>query len=230
MGSQVNLLKSLPKTIRTSKMLEERKQVKLDGGDSISQMYGREYFDGHRKYGYNGYHKDDRWSSVADDIIKHYILLAGADSGAGSKVLDVGCAKGYLVEELCDAGMNAYGIDVSKYAVQNCSMDMVGRIHHGNILNLHFPDNSFDLVLCINVVHNIDEWMLHLAFKELQRVSKKDCFITVDSYRTEEEEAIFEDWVLTAKSHGYPYWWLDKFKEYGYTGDYDFTIWTSGCD
>ena len=126
--------------------------------------------------------------------------------------------------------MNAYGIDISKYAVQNCSMGMVGCIHHGNILNLHFPDNSFDLVLAINVVHNLDERFLHLAFKEIQRVSKKDCFITVDSYRTEEEEAIFEDWVLTAKSHGYPYWWLDKFKEYGYTGDYDWCVWSKGYD
>lgn len=224
MGMKLSLLKSLPTVIRDPKLLEARRKVRINEGTHISCMFGEIYFDGDRKYGYGGYHKDDRWLPVAKDIIDYYKLHPDA------VILDVGCAKGFLAEALCGLGMNAYGLDVSKYAVQNCSMDMVGRIHHGNILNLHFPDNSFDLVLCINVVHNIDEWMLYLAFKELQRVSKKDCFITVDSYRTEEEEAIFEDWCLTAKSHGYPYWWLDKFKEYNYTGDYDFTIWTSGCD
>ncbi len=182
------------------------------------------YFDGDRKYGYGGYYKDERWIPVADDIIKHYILLAGAYSGAGSKVLDVGCAKGYLVEELCDAGMNAYGIDISKYAVQNCSMDMVGRIHHGNILNLHFPDNSFDLVLGFAVIHNIDERFLHLAFKEIQRISKGPCFITVDSYYNEKQKEQFEAWCLTAKSYGPPSYWLDKFAKFDYRGDWDFII------
>ena len=225
MGQQINLLESLPRVIRDPKLLEARRKVKGDGEAFISCMYGHDYFDGDRKYGYGGYYRDERWWPVAQDIVKYYKLNTW-----GSKVLDVGCAKGYLVEALWDLGMNVYGLDVSRYAVKNCPMDMVGRIHRGDILDIHFPDDSFDLVLAINVVHNIDEKHLYLAFKELQRVSRKDCFITVDSYRNEEEKAIFEDWVLTAKSHGYPSWWLNKFAECNYTGDYDFTIWTSGYD
>ncbi len=224
MGMKLDLLKSLPTVIRDPKLLEARRKVKEDGEAFLSCMYDYAYFDGDRKYGYGGYYPDDRWIPVAKDIISYYGLQPG------SKVLDVGCAKGYLVEALDEFGMNAYGIDISRYAVKNCSLDMVGRIHRGDILDLHFPDNSFDLVLSINIVHNLDEEHLSLAFKELQRVSRKDCFITVDSYRNEEEKAIFEDWVLTAKSHGYPYWWLNKFKEHGYIGDYDWCIWSKGYD
>ncbi len=229
MGMKLDLLKSLPTVIRDPKLLEARRKVKEDGEAFISQLYGKEYFDGDRKYGYGGYYKDERWYPVAKDIISYY-GLSYYDLHPGSKILDVGCAKGYLVETLCDYGTDAYGIDISRYAVKNCSVDMVGRIHRGDILDLHFPDDSFDLVLALNVVHNIDEKYLRMAFKELQRVSRKDCFITVDSYRNEEEKAIFEDWCLTAKSYGPPSWWLDKFKEYDYTGDYDFTIWESGYE
>jgi cyclopropane fatty-acyl-phospholipid synthase-like methyltransferase len=221
---QINLLKSLPRVIRDPKLLEARRQVKEDGEAFISSMYGYDYFDGDRKYGYGGYYRDERWYPVAKNIISHYDLHPDA------KVLDTGCAKGYLVEAVCDLGMNAYGLDVSRYAVKNCPLGMVGRIHRGDILDLHFPDNSFELVLSINVVHNIDEKHVPLALQELQRVSTGNCFITVDSYRTLEEKAIFEDWVLTAKTHGYPDWWREKFAECGYDKDYDFTIWESGYE
>ena len=50
-------------------------------------MYGKEYFDGPREYGYGGYKYDGRWINVAKDIIKHFNL------SKGQKVLDVGCAK-----------------------------------------------------------------------------------------------------------------------------------------
>ncbi len=218
MGMKLDLLKSLPTVIRDPKLLKARRKVKEEGHASISCMYEEDYFDGDRKYGYGGYYKDDRWYQVAIDIISHY------DLRNDQRILDVGCAKGYLVEELWQLGQDAYGIDISRYAVKNCSVDMVGRIHRGDILDLPFPDDSFDLVLCFGTIHNIDEKFLPTAFKEIQRVSRKDCFITVDSYRNEEEKAIFEDWCLTAKSHGYPYFWIDKFRECGYTKDYDFII------
>ena len=224
MGMKLDLLKSLPTVIRDPKLLEARRQVKINEGTHISCLFGEVYFDGDRSYGYGGYYKDDRWIPVAKDIISHYGLHPDAKLFKNFTVLDVGCAKGYLVEALLDLGVDAYGIDVSKYAVQNCSMDMVGRIHCGNILYLPFPDNSFDLVLGFAVLHNIDEKLLHLAFKEVQRVSKGPCFITVDSYYNEKQKQEFEAWCLTAKSYGPPSYWLDMFEQCNYIGDYGFII------
>lgn len=221
---QINFLSALPTVIRDPKLLEARRKVKEDGEDFISRMYGREYFDGDRKYGFGGYFYDERWIPVAKRMISHYNLHPG------SRILDIGCAKGFLVQEFRNLGMEAFGLDVSRYAVQNCLVDTIGYIHRGDILDLHFNDDSFDLVLCLGVIHNLDEDHLPLAFKEVQRVSKGPCFITVDSYHTKEQEKIFLEWVLTAKSHGYPSWWLDKFKECGYTKDYDWVVWESGYE
>jgi SAM-dependent methyltransferase len=214
---QIDLLRSLPRTIRDKKLLEERREVKELGDDTISRLYGYDYFDGHRKYGFGGYHYDGRWIPVAKNIREHYKLNPGA------LVLDVGCAKGYLVHALYHEGMQAFGVDISRYALRHCPTDIIGRISYGDILDLCYPDNSFDLVISINTIHNIHESLISLCFKEILRVSKKHCFITVDSYYTEEQRKDFEAWCLTAKTHMYPEEWVKTFKENNYTGDYWFT-------
>ena len=71
-------------------------------------------FDGPRKFGYGGYVYDGRWKSVAKRIVKEYNLKKG------SKVLDVGCGKGFLVKDLINLGIDAYGLDISEYAIKNC--------------------------------------------------------------------------------------------------------------
>ena len=74
-----------------------------------------------RKYGYGGYsYIPGRWSSVADQIIKDYNLKEG------SKILDVGCGKGYLLKELKSKikGLNVFGFDIPKYAIDNSHEDI----------------------------------------------------------------------------------------------------------
>ncbi len=60
----------------------------------IAKQYGREYWDGDRRFGYGGYNYDGRWKPVAEALIKEYKL------GEEAKVLDVGCGKGFLMHEL----------------------------------------------------------------------------------------------------------------------------------
>jgi cyclopropane fatty-acyl-phospholipid synthase-like methyltransferase len=219
MTRKINLLKSLPKTKRSKKLLEERKKVKASGDDVISRLYGYDYFDGSRAYGYNGYHYDGRWIQVAKDIIEHYNLHQGA------KILDIGAAKGFLVYDFCNQGMDAFGVDISRYACQHCPTSIVGRLHCGDIIDLqHFPSNTFDLVVSLATIHNVEQSVLYLAFKEINRIAKKNIFITVDAFRDEKEMEEFESWNLTAKSYGLPSWWLEKFAEYNYVGDYNWII------
>jgi SAM-dependent methyltransferase len=216
--AQVNLLRKLPVTKRNTALLTERNRVKKFGEhNAISRLFGFDYFDGHRKYGYGGYRYDGRWIPVAKDIIEHYKLNPGA------RVLDIGCAKGFLVHALYNQGVQAFGVDISRYALKHCPTDIIGRVNYGDILDLCYPDDSFDLVLCINVIHNLPKGLIHLGFKEVQRVSKKYCFITVDSYYTEEQRKEFESWCLTAKTHMYPEEWVETFKQHDYIGDYWFT-------
>ena len=217
MGERVNLLRSLPISTRN---LKARRDGKSDEVVRVSSQFGEMYFDGPREYGYGGYRYDGRWAPVARDIVDHFNLKPG------DRVLDVGCAKGFLVKDLLAAcpGINAFGIDVSTYALTHCEPEVIGRLHRGSADDLPFPDGSFDAVISINTVHNLDRAGCVKALEEMQRLAPGRGFLRVDSYATSEQRALFEDWVLTARFHDYPEGWLTVFQEAGYTGDYDWTI------
>ncbi len=152
--------------------------------------------------------------------MKHYDLVFDHDN---SRILDIGCAKGFLVSELC-RNADAYGLDISQYALRNCRTDVVGRLHLGSAHQLNFPDDSFDLVLSINTLHNLPRQLVKRSLQEIMRVSRGKAFIQVDSYHTPDEKERFEDWVLTSEFHGYPKDWLQLFSEAGYDGDYAWTV------
>jgi len=214
-GSEVDLLRSIP---RPKRNLSQRSESRSQEIIAESKKYGQMYFDGPRDYGYGGYRYDGRWKSVAVDIIEHFNLVQG------SRVLDVGAAKGFLVKELLDLGIDAYGVDISEYAVMNCHPDVVGRMHVASADHLCFPDQSFAAVLAIDVIHNLPRQRAAVALREVQRLSNGRAYVRVDSYRTPEEKQVFEGWVLTAEYHGYPQEWLQLFSEAGYSGDYSWTI------
>ena len=213
--AEINLLRSLPKGKRNVK---SRETAKTEEHIRISREYGEMYFDGSREYGYGGYSYDGRWQPVAKDIVKHFNLKPG------DRVLDIGCAKGFLVKDLLALGIDAYGIDVSNYALMNCEPEVVGRLQIGSADNLPFPSNSFAAVISINTIHNLPYKQCVTAVKEMQRLAPGKGFIQVDSYRTPEQKEIFESWVLTAMYYGYPEEWIKLFQEAGYTGDWYWTI------
>ena len=186
----------------------------------ISKEYGELYFDGPRDYGYGGYRYDGRWQPVAKDIVAHFGLTVG------SRVLDVGCAKGFLVKDLLSAcpGLEAFGLDISEYALLNCEPEVIGRLHLGSAEKLPFPDGSFDAVICLNTIHNLPRERCITALQEIERLAPGRGFVTVDSYRTEEQRDLFVEWVLTAEHHDFPDGWIALFDEAGYSGDYNWTI------
>jgi ubiquinone/menaquinone biosynthesis C-methylase UbiE len=215
--AEVDLLRALPKTKRN---IEKRKEAKDPAVVAIAKQYGEMYWDGPREYGYGGYKYDGRWRPVARDIIAHFGLKPG------DRVLDVGCGKGFVVKDLmleC-SGLEAFGLDVSLYAITHAPEELTGRLHLGTGERLPFPDDSFDCVLSLNTIHNFPRPRAIKAMQEIQRVSGGSAFVQVDSYLTPEQKEIFESWVLTAEFHDYPDGWVKLFEEAGYTGDYYWTI------
>jgi SAM-dependent methyltransferase len=214
--AEINLLNKYPKSKRNIKARTTHK----DENRAIALKFGMEYFDGTREQGYGGYKYDGRWVAIAEDFVKFYGLKPG------DRVLEIGCAKGFLVKDLMKVcpGLEVFGVDISDYAVINCEPEVVGRIHQGNAKNLKFPDNSFDLAISINTVHNLERDECIYALREMQRVSPKAGYVQVDAYRSAAERKIFEDWMLTAKTYGMPSDWLKILEYAGYKGDYYWTI------
>jgi ubiquinone/menaquinone biosynthesis C-methylase UbiE len=215
--NRVELLRALPKITRN---IKQRAAVKDPNIVALARQYGEMYWDGPREYGYGGYRYDGRWRPVARDIIGHFRLERGM------RVLDVGCGKGFLVKDLmleCP-GLEAFGLDISHYALLRCPPEIVGRLHLGSASSLPFPDRSFDAVLSVNTIHNLSRADAVKAMREIERLSGGRAFVQVDSYLSPEQREMFESWVLTAQFHDYPDGWLKLFAEAGYSGDYDWTI------
>jgi ubiquinone/menaquinone biosynthesis C-methylase UbiE len=216
--AEIDLLRALP---RIKRNVTARAEAKSPDIVRVAREYGEMYFDGPRSHGYGGYRYDGRWRPVARDIIAHFGLKPGM------RVLDVGCAKGFLVKDLmleCP-GLEPFGLDISAYALTRAEPEVIGRLHRGSADDLSiFPDAAFDAVLSLNTLHNLDRAGVVKALAEIQRISRGRAFVQVDSYLTPEQKALFEDWVLTARFHDYPPVWLSVFDEAGYTGDYFWTI------
>ena len=215
--AELDLLRALP---RSKRDIRRRAQAKDPAVIAAARQYGELYWDGPRDYGYGGYRDDGRWRPVAKDMIAQYQLKPGM------RVLDVGCGKGFLVKALlleCP-GLAAFGLDLSRYALDHAPEEIIGRLHLGRAESLPFPDASFDLVVSLNTLHNLPRSAAVRALAEIERIGRGAAFVVVDSYRTAEQKEIFESWVLTAEFHDYPDGWLKVFKEAGYTGDWNWTI------
>ena len=218
MCAEINLLKNYPNSKRN---LEERSLGTDEQTRSIAREFGKDFFDGERKFGYGGFSYNKRfWQPVVPDLINHWNL------NSSSSLLDVGCAKGFFLHDLSIMipGIKVKGIDISQYAIDNTIETMTDYCQYGNAYNLEFQDNSFDIVFSINTVHNLEIEECKVAIKEIERVSKKGSFITVDAYETEDEKERMFKWNLTAKTILSKKDWINVFNECGYTGDYHWFI------
>ena len=86
--------------------------------------------------------------------------------------------------------------------------------------HMPFPDKSFDVVISVTTVHNLERAELIQSLKEIERVARHGSFITIDAYHDEAEKARMHAWNLTAKTVLHVDEWRELFKEAGYTGDY----------
>ena len=208
MGIEIDLLQ-WPKATRNRVSTPEARE--------IARRFDREFFDGDRANGYGGYKYDGRWKAVARRFCLIYLLKPGAT------VFDVGCGKGFLVQDFRDIGIHASGVDVSEYAIANCMPEVKEYVGVGNAKDL-FPRhaNEFDLVISINTIHNLERDECAKALREIERVSRKNAYIVVDGYRNDAEKRAMEAWNLTAKTMLHVDEWRELFKENGYSGDYSF--------
>ena len=183
-----------------------------------AKSYGYDYWDGDRRFGFGGYKYDGRWRSVAEKIAAHYTLKPG------DRVLDVGCGKGFLLYEMTQAipGLKIKGIDISEYAVENSKEEIRKNLEVGDAVSLPFGDNSFDLIISLNTLHNLQCYDLDKALSEIERVGKKNKYIVVESYRNEEEKVNMMCWVLTGECFFSPKEWEWWFNHSGYSGDHGF--------
>jgi len=214
MGKEIDLLVNYPKTKRN---LEERLASKTESDRAIARQFGRDFFDGDRNHGYGGFsYLSKFWHPVIPTFQQHWSL------DKDSSVLDVGCAKGFMLHDLTQLipGIKVKGVDISQYAIEQAMGDMKPHLQVANAIDLPFEDKLFDVTISINTVHNLERDECATALQEIERVSRIGSFITVDAYRNEEEKERMYAWNLTAKTIMSVDEWVIFFKKIGYTRDY----------
>ena len=214
MNREVNLLKFYPQSKRP---IDDRGNLITEQDRAIARKFDVEYFDGDRLTGYGGYNYNPRfWTDTVAHIKDFYHL------DDNSKILDIGCAKGYMMHDLSllIPGAEIKGVDVSNYAKENSIESMQDNIVVANANNLPFPDDYFDLVIAINTLHNLPLIDCKQAFREINRVTKNNSFVMNDAWRDAKGKQSMLKWNLTALTYMSCDDWEELFKEVDYKGDY----------
>lgn len=200
-NSEKKIATKAPKT----ETIKETKP-KLTEIDKLSQIYDKDYFEngvGTKKSNYFDY-SWARLGSYFQKTAKHIV-----NKFSPSSVLDVGCAKGFLVKALVELGVDAYGVDPSEYAFNEVPADIKGRTVIGAAQQLHDEDNSFDLVTCFDVLEHIPEKDVPQVLSEMLRVSKQWLIIRVVTKELP-NDVDANHAIIREKD-----WWIEKIKEAG---------------
>jgi ubiquinone/menaquinone biosynthesis C-methylase UbiE len=215
--SEINLLTSHPYIKRN---YDERAKEKTPEIVRVAKQFGKEFFDGQREYGYGGYKYDGRWKNVIKNMEKHWGFSDDVS------VLDVGCAKGFFLHDFIELfpKSTVAGIDVSEYALLNSMPSVKPKLKLGSAEELPFDDNSFDLVISVNSIHNLPMEKCKQAIREVTRVSRRYSYVTLDAWKNEQQRKNLMKWILTAETYMHVDEWEKLFLELGYYGDYGWCI------
>jgi ubiquinone/menaquinone biosynthesis C-methylase UbiE len=217
MGRLLNIVTPLHKQAQRdylARMVDDKVHCMLK-----AKEYESDYWDGDRRYGYGGYkYMAGRWKPVAQALIDTYGLKAG------SRVLDVGCGKAFLLHEMqqIEPGLELVGFDISRHGLASKHPDFKGSLFRYRAQDRYpWGDKSFDLVISLGCLHNLKVYELQTAVGEIERVGKNK-YIMLESFRNELEQFNLQCWALTAEAFFDTASWIWLYNHFGYTGDYEF--------
>ena len=166
---------------------------------AIFPLYDEYYY---VHYSGRPYQREEGWLTFFDQIAKRII-----EQFEPKKVLDAGCAWGFLVEAFRNRGVEAFGVDISEYAIQNVHPDIKPYCWLGSITE-PFPEN-YDLITCIEVLE-------HLPRAEAEKA--------IENFCTHANEIVlsstpFEYKDVTHINIHDPEYWAEQFARYGFYRD-----------
>jgi SAM-dependent methyltransferase len=131
-------------------------------------LYGESYFEGRGSNywwtigSYRNLRNYPHWEEILRNL--HKFKLEG-------KFLDIGCAYGFLVEA-ASKRFEAFGIDISKFAIKKSTKYCRGKISRASGSYLPFKDESFDVVAIIDTLEHIQQ--LNRCLKDIVRILRKE--------------------------------------------------------
>lgn len=121
----------------------------------IDDFYAKEYFFSDSKVGYSDYLSDEENHRLnAKYLLK---ILGKYVSPNQNRLLDVGCAYGFCLDEARKSGYRVFGVELSEvghsYAVNTLKLD----VRRGDLLSAKFETGFFDAVFLIGTVEHLKD-------------------------------------------------------------------------
>ncbi|MBA3534264.1 MAG: methyltransferase domain-containing protein [Ardenticatenales bacterium] len=169
---------------------------------STSQWFDADYY----AHGCGApYQRDDIWLAFFRGIAGRIVQ----DIQPGT-VLDAGCAMGFLVEALRHQKVDAFGVDVSDYAIQNVHPEIAAHCRVGSVIE-PFPQ-QYDLIVCIEVLE-------HMSTREAEQAITNFCQYSDDILFS---SSPFDYKEVTHFNVHPPEYWAELFARHGFYRDVDF--------
>lgn len=154
------------------------------------EVYDEDYYLRGKETGKSNY---ENYSWKPEQTLQHAIYVQRhLGIQAGDSVLDVGCSRGYLVKALRMMGIQAFGQDISRWAIENCDPEVKEFVSN----DLVAEPNSYDWINLKDVCEHIEKTDLELLIQKLSRAAKKGMLVIVPlsaytngKYIREEDEA-----------------------------------------
>lgn len=177
----------------------------------------KKYYDGNRLDGYGGFKYDGRWLKLLPKLIKKYNLTNK------SKVLDLGCKKGFLLKDLniLLPGIKSFGVENHPYPLKK-SVRCNSRLIECQYYNLPFKNKYFDFVIAFNSLYMQNLGDVIKSLREIERVSKKS-YVILASGENDNERNKFYRWTLIGTTILLKKEWKKLFKKIKFKGDYYFS-------
>jgi len=134
----------------------------------------------------------------------------------GQKVLDFGCAKGYVVKALRLLHREAYGCDISKYAIENVDESVKKYCKEE-------PQGRFEYIIAKDVFEHILIEDLRITLKFLSQISPK-MFVIVPLGSNSKYNSSKNDLDITHVICNNEVWWKDLFEVNWYVDDFRFKV------
>ncbi len=153
------------------------------------------------------YQRDQEWLDFFDGIAERIVRDISPKS-----VLDAGCAMGFLVEALRDRGVDAYGLDISEYAIGQVREDIKPFCWVGSITE---PlENSYDLIVTIETFEHLTHHEVETAIQNMVNSSADLLFSSTPSDYDEPTH-------INVQS---PDYWVELFARHEYYRDIDYDL------
>ncbi len=166
----------------TFELVSEEEWSRRDLGTVPSPKVGPEYFDQdyYRQSVKSCFDGDYTWERYEEHTAADTEMITNRFNP--KRVLDAGCAKGFLCKSLLRRGIEVNGFDISKWAIDNCEPEVKGRLIHfiaDGLTPWPYKDGSYDLVTSISMMEHMEPSEIPFCLKEIYRITTNWALIAV---------------------------------------------------